>query len=228
MEQFLPILRIFGALSFAIGGVMLFVSFRYKVDGFKFLKHNIKWDASTITIIAIAAALNAGAAIITGPIRFGWISFRPGAAITPVLGILFGIPGALGAGLGNLISDILKGFVSPASVSGFLGNFFAFALIPSIFVKDASLKTKTSWFQYVLGISVGAGFAMLSMPWFIDVTGTLPSLVAWTSEPMALLMNRIASPLILGPIFLRILYPFALKNGMYWRKQESSKFERVE
>lgn len=228
MEQFLPILRVLGAISFSIGGVMLFISFKYKVDGFKFIKHNIKWDATTITIIAIAAALNAGAAIITGPIRFGWISFRPGAAITPVLGILFGVPGALGAGLGNLISDILRGFISPASISGFLGNFFAFALIPSIFVKDASLKNVKSWVQYVLGVVVGAGFAMLSMSWFIDFTGTLPSLVAWTSEPMALLMNRIVSPLILGPIFLRILYPFAVKNGMYWRKQESNQFERVE
>jgi len=228
MERFLPILRLLGSISFAVGGIMLFVSFKYKVNGFKFIKHNIKWDATTITIIAIAAALNAGAAIITGPIRFGWISFRPGAAITPILGILFGIPGALGAGLGNVISDILKGFISPASISGFLGNFFAFALIPSIFVKDASLKTSKSWMQYVLGITVGAAFAMLSMPWFIDVTGTLPSAVAWTSEPLALLMNRILSPLILGPIFLKILYPFAVKNGMFWRKQDTEEFERVE
>lgn len=132
MENYLGILRVLGAISFVLGAVAFLISFHYQLDGFKLKKHNIVWGASTLTIIAISAALNAGAAIVTGPIRFGWISFRPGAAITPILGILFGIPGAIGAGLGNVISDILKGFITPASVSGFLGNFFAFAYIPAI------------------------------------------------------------------------------------------------
>lgn len=223
MEKFLGILRILGALSFTVSAVFFLLSFRYELDGFKLKKHGIKWGASVLVVIAISAALNAGAAVITGPIRLGWISFRPGAAITPVLGILFGIPGAIGAGLGNVISDILKGFVTPATISGFLGNFFAFAFIPAMVVKDASLKTKKSWAQYIVGVVVGAAFAMLSMPWFIDVTGTMAPAVAWTSEPFALLMNRIVSPLLLGPIFLKILYPFAAKNGLYWReKREGS------
>lgn len=227
MEQYLWILRILGAASFCISIVVFFLSFRYRFDGIRLVKHNIKWDASAITIIAISAALNAGAAIITGPVRIGWISFRPGAAITPVLGILFGIPGAIGAGLGNVISDILKGFVTPATLSGFLGNFFAFALVPSIIVTDPSLKGGKSKIRYVVGIIVGAAFAMLSMPWFIDVTGTMPPVAAWTSEPAALLMNRIFSPLILGPIFLKILYPFVEKNGMYWRKQKDAQIESL-
>ena len=109
MENYLGILRVLGAASFGLGGIAFLLSFRWRMDGLKLVRHHIRWDASVITIIAISAALNAGAAIITGPIRFGWISFRPGAAITPVLGILFGIPGAIGAGLGNVISDILKG-----------------------------------------------------------------------------------------------------------------------
>lgn len=216
-----------GAASFGLGGIAFLLSFRWRMDGLKLVRHHIRWDASVITIIAISAALNAGAAIITGPIRFGWISFRPGAAITPVLGILFGIPGAIGAGLGNVISDILKGFISPASVSGFLGNFFAFALIPGMIVRDASLKNKNSWMQYIVGICVGAGFGMLSMPWFIDVTGTMPPVAAWTTEPFALLMNRILSPLLLGPVFLKILYPFTVKNGMYWRQENTATVENL-
>lgn len=227
MEQYLWILRILGAISFGISLVVFFMSFRYRFEGLKPVKHGLKWNASAITIIAIAAALNAGAAIITGPVRIGWISFRPGAAITPVLGILFGIPGAIGAGLGNVISDILRGFVAPSSISGFLGNFFAFALVPSIFVKDPSLKTKKSWMQYIVGIVIGAGFGMLSMPWFIDITGTMPPVAAWTSEPAALLMNRILSPLLLGPIFLKVLYPFVERNGLYWRKQKDDEVKRL-
>ena len=227
MDNYLGILRVLGAASFGLGGIAFLLSFRWRMDGLKLVRHHIRWDASVITIIAISAALNAGAAIITGPIRFGWISFRPGAAITPVLGILFGIPGAIGAGLGNVISDILKGFISPASVSGFLGNFFAFALIPGMIVRDASLKNKNSWMQYIVGICVGAGFGMLSMPWFIDVTGTMPPVAAWTTEPFALLMNRILSPLLLGPVFLKILYPFTVKNGMYWRQENTATVENL-
>ena len=220
MENYLWILRILGAAAFVIEILVFFISFKYRFEGIRPVKNDIKWNAQAITIIAIAAALNAGSSILTGPVRLGWISFRPGAAITPVLGILFGIPGAIGAGLGNVISDILKGFVTPASISGFFGNFFAFALVPSIVVRDATLKNKRSWGQYILGIVVGAAFGMLSMPWFIDVTGTMPPVAAWTSEPAALLMNRILSPLILGPILLKVLYPFVEKNGIYWRKQE--------
>ena len=131
------------------------------------------------------------------------------------------------AGLGNVISDILKGFISPASVSGFLGNFFAFALIPGMIVRDASLKNKNSWMQYIVGICIGAGFGMLSMPWFIDVTGTMPPVAAWTTGPFALLMNRILSPLLLGPVFLKILYPFTVKNGMYWRQENTTTVENL-
>ena len=192
------------------------LAYRWRSDRLKRVRHHIRWDASVITIIAISAALNAGAAIITGPIRFGWISFRPGAAITRVL-----------FRSGNVISDILKGFISPASVSGFLGNFFAFALIPGMIVRDASLKNKNSWMQYIVGICVGAGFGMLSMPWFIDVTGTMPPVAAWTTEPFALLMNRILSPLLLGPVFLKILYPFTVKNGMYWRQENTATVENL-
>lgn len=189
MENYLGILRVLDAASFGLGGIAFLLSFRWRMDGLKLVRHHIRWDASVITIIAISAALNAGAAIITGPIRFGWISFRPGAAITPVLGILFGIPGMI--------------------------------------VRDASLKNKNSWMQYIVGICVGAGFGMLSMPWFIDVTGTMPPVAAWTTEPFALLMNRILSPLLLGPVFLKILYPFTVKNGMYWRQENTAIVENL-
>ena len=74
MENYLGILRVLGAASFGLGGITFLLSFRWRMDGLKLVRHHIRWDASVITIIAISAALNAGAAIITGPIRFGWIS----------------------------------------------------------------------------------------------------------------------------------------------------------
>jgi hypothetical protein len=50
---------------------------------------------------------------------------------------------------------------------------------------------------------------------------------AWTTEPFALLMNRILSPLLLGPVFLKILYPFTVKNGMYWRQENTATVENL-
>ena len=154
------------------------------------------------------------------------ISFGRGRQLLPCWEFSLGYPGPLGAGPGKC-DCILKGFIPPASVSGFLGNFFAFALIPGMIVRDASLKNKNSWMQYIVGICIGAGFGMLSMPWFIDVTGTMPPVAAWTTEPFALLMNRILSPLLLGPVFLKILYPFTVKNGMYWRQENTTTVENL-
>ena len=66
MENYLGILRVLGAASFGLGGIAFLLSFRWRMDGLKLVRHHIRWDASVITIIAISAALNAGAAIITG------------------------------------------------------------------------------------------------------------------------------------------------------------------
>lgn len=53
----------------------------------------------------------------------GLTEVRPGAAIPVVLSFLFGPAAAWGAGLGNLIADLLGGMFGPGSLFGFLGNF---------------------------------------------------------------------------------------------------------
>jgi len=54
----------------------------------------------------------------------GLTEVRPGAAIPVVLSFLFGPAAAWGAAFGNLIADALGGMLSPASLFGFIGNFF--------------------------------------------------------------------------------------------------------
>ncbi|MCP3032590.1 QueT transporter family protein [Halobacillus sp. A1] len=216
------VLNIVGGITFAAVLILFILAFKYDITKGRLKKHHIIWGSTALTVVAIAAALNAGAAILTGPIRFGWISFRPGAAITPVLGIVFGIPGAFGAALGNLISDIFKGFVTPASLGGVLGNFL-FAYIPYKIMKDFTLKTFRSWSQFVVGVVGGALLGMLVMPFVISITGTLPTEVAWTTEPTALLMNRIVAVLILGPIFLKLLYPIVKRQNLDWQSFQGKK-----
>ena len=61
---------------------------------------------------------------------------------------------------------------------------------------------------------------------FRHISAAYP-VAAWTTEPFALLMNRILSPLLLGPVFLKILYPFTVKNGMYWRQENTATVENL-
>lgn len=53
----------------------------------------------------------------------GVTEIRPANVVPPVLGILFGLPAAVGISLGNLISDILSGSNAFICITGFIANF---------------------------------------------------------------------------------------------------------
>ena len=48
MENYLGILRVLGAASFGLGGIAFLLSFRWRMDGLKLVRHHIRWDASVI------------------------------------------------------------------------------------------------------------------------------------------------------------------------------------
>lgn len=53
----------------------------------------------------------------------GVTEIRPANVVPPVLGVLFGLPAAVGISVGNLISDILGGSNAFICVTGFIANF---------------------------------------------------------------------------------------------------------
>lgn len=53
----------------------------------------------------------------------GVTEIRPANVVPPVLGVLFGLPAAVGISVGNLISDILSGSNVFICVTGFIANF---------------------------------------------------------------------------------------------------------
>ncbi|MCL2216011.1 MAG: PP2C family protein-serine/threonine phosphatase [Defluviitaleaceae bacterium] len=57
------------------------------------------------------------------------IEMRPASALPPVLGLMLGVPGALGCALGNLLGDILSGHSPNIFVPGFFAQ-FAYGVIP--------------------------------------------------------------------------------------------------
>lgn len=100
-----------------LGGVTL--------EGLKLRRFSLRWDAVDIATTALCAAVYGGGLFATGGLTvipgFTWI--RPANALTPIFGILFGLPGAFGCAIGNFIADAFAGFLSVGSIGGFVGNF---------------------------------------------------------------------------------------------------------
>ena len=72
--------------------------------------------------------------ILTVPFQM-WFSIanitemRPDTALTPVLGMIFGLPAALGCGAGNLIADLLSGYGISYAMIGTLQQII-YAMVP--------------------------------------------------------------------------------------------------
>ena len=72
--------------------------------------------------------------IVTMPFRelFGVMEvteMRPAGALPPVLGLMLGVPGALGCAIGNFIADIVSGYGIALSVTAFPAQFI-YGLVP--------------------------------------------------------------------------------------------------
>ena len=83
-------------------------------------------DTRLIVLTAQIAAVYAAILIpfkVGIPLIPGFAELRPANAIPIVTSLLFGPAAAWGAGIGNIIGDCF-GTLGPASVFGFLGNFF--------------------------------------------------------------------------------------------------------
>lgn len=74
----------------------------------------------------------------------GVTEIRPANVVPPVLGVLFGLPAAVGISLGNLISDILSGSDAFICVTGFIANFLYSYLPYRMWYTEFDLKGKVT------------------------------------------------------------------------------------
>ncbi|GAA0712632.1 QueT transporter family protein [Dactylosporangium roseum] len=187
-------------------------------------RHTTRWDAMALVKVAITAALfGAGLAIFAGVVFVPGVAYlRPAQAFTTVFGILFGLPGALGAGLGNFIGDIFAGTLTLGSIAGFIGNFMS-AYVPYRIVhaaRQADLSAARDFVRYVWAVIAGAFVIAFYIPWWLAVLGIIPSEVAWTAVFGNIWLNGLVTPLILGTILLRVLFPYVQRWNMYWADSE--------
>ncbi|AFK51595.1 hypothetical protein TCELL_1172 [Thermogladius calderae 1633] len=189
---------------------------------FRIVKNNVKWDAVDVTVTALSAAIYGGSLAATGgiPIIPGFTWLRPGNALAPLFGMLFGVPGALGTAIGNFIADALTGYLSIGSIGGFIGNFMI-AYLPYKFMKDHSFRSPRSIIEYYIwGAVIGSVYVALYISWWLDalepVIG-LPRPLIWGWFAPWVIFNDAIVTSTITPILGYLLYPPIKMRGLYWK-----------
>lgn len=182
-----------------------------------FVRNQVKWDTTTISLIAISAAVY----IAGRPIQFQFIpgigGFNPTLSLAPVFSLLFGLPGAIGVTFSMPIGDAISGALTLGSVAGFLSHTFV-TWLPYKLVQSANLKQPGALGSfYVWAIIAGPIIHAVVIPGWLDFTHVLPPAVAWGAVTLAILLNHAVTAAIVAPILLGILFPIVKRRGLYWR-----------
>ena len=144
------------------------------------------------------------------PIVPGFVELRPANAIPLVASLLFGPAAAWGAGIGNIIGDCF-GTLGPASIFGFLGNFF-FGYIPYLMWgnlgwlssgRSPIIQSCRQGLEYGTVCVVASGVCAGIIGWGVELLGLLPFVVL----APAIFFNNVVMGLLLGPPLLKFLYP---------------------
>ncbi len=214
--------RVVGGILWVLGTVFIVLELSGRTfKGWRLVRQEIRWDSLDISIAALTAAIYGGGLIATAGLivipGFTWI--RPANMLSPVFGILFGIPGCIGLAFGNLIADALGGFFSVGSIGGFVGNFLL-GYIPYKFMRDHTLRSSRSVFDFYLwGVLVGSFWCAVYIAWWLDVAQPLiglPPVMVWGWFAPFVFINNSVVTAIVGPVLAYVLYPVVKKWGLHW------------
>lgn len=215
-------------IALALGGMALAVGIwimefsGYTISRKGFVRNNVKWDATTIALIAVSAAVY----IAGRPIQFQFIpgigGFNPSLALAPIFAVLFGLPGAIGVTFSMPIGDAISGALTLGSVAGFLSHTFV-TWLPYKLVRSANLREPGAVGSFYLwSIIVGPIIHAIVIPGWLDFTHVLPPAVSWGAVTLAILINHAVTAGVVAPILLGILYPMVKRRGLYWRDRYGS------
>ena len=180
-------------------------------------------DTRLVVLIAQIAAIYAAILIpfkIGIPLIPGFAELRPANAIPIVTSLLFGPAAAWGSGFGNIIGDCF-GTLGPASVFGFLGNFF-FGYIPYLLwgklgpLSSGQPPIVKSWRQgleFFIVCVIASGICAAIIGWGVELLGLLPfSILA-----PAIFFNNLLMGILLAPPLLMFLYPRVKRWGLLYQ-----------
>ncbi len=211
-----------GGIFWILGTIFFFMELGgYTFKGLRLIRQRIRWDSIDIATAALCAAVYGGGLTVTGGLTiipgFTWI--RPANMLSPIFGMLFGIPGAVGTAVGNFIADSLAGYLGIGSIGGFVGNFLL-AYIPYKFMKDHSMRSARAWFDYYLwAVLIGSVWCAIYISWWLDVLYPvigLPYEFVWGFFCPFVVVNNAIVTAIVGGVLAYILYPLVKQWGIYW------------
>jgi cobalt transport protein ATP-binding subunit len=176
-------------------------------------------------MVVLAALIGATYAAVMIPFKIfvfipGFTEFRPGVVIPVVFSLMFGPAAAWGAGMGNVIGDIVGGQFGPGTAFGFVGNFLLGYVPYKVWGRMGVLSSKgeptvgRGWIgEYVLASFLASGACATFIAWGLDTIGAVP---------FNMLSNFIFGPNVvmsglLGPPLLAALYPRVEKWGLLYR-----------
>ena len=181
---------------------------------------NVWRDTRQIVLVAQTAAIYAAILIpfkVGIPLIPGFAELRPANAIPIVASFLFGPVAAWGAGLGNLIGDCF-GTLGPASLFGFLGNFF-YGLLPYLLwnhlgpLSSGQRLDFHSWRQrvefFIICILSSLACALI-IAWGVEWLGLVPFRIL----AAAIFSNNLIMSLVLAPPLFMFLYPRVTRWGL--------------
>src|SRR6266550_7352926 len=182
-----------------------------------FVRNGLKWNATTIAIIAICAALY----IAGRPIQIQFIpgigGLNPSLSIAQSLAVVFGLPGAIGVTFSMPIGDAISGALTLGSVAGCLSHTYV-TWLPYKLVKTPDFKIPAAVVSYYLwAIIVGPIIHAIVIPGWLDVTHVVPTAVAWGGVTPAILLNHGLTSGVVAAILMPILYPVVKARGLYWK-----------
>jgi energy-coupling factor transport system substrate-specific component len=177
-----------------------------------------------IVIIAVTAAVYAGTLIPFKPIQIvpGLTELRPASVIPVLFGILFGPAAAWGSALGNIIADFF-GMLSPASLFGFIANFFysyvAFK-IWSVMAKGDILMNKKQVLIFIFCAIIASITCALILAAGVELLGLAPFMILFT---VVLINNSLMAGLI-GPILMKLLCKRIESMGLLYKKKNNLQY----
>jgi len=174
-----------------------------------------------VVLVALTAAIYAATLIPTQflPIIPGFTNVRPANVFPFVFGLLFGPAGAWGAAVGNLINDFF-GTLGLGSIGGFVGNFFLgflpYKMWSSFFRRgediEPNLASRKKLVVFLAIVVLASAVCAVWIAWWNDLLGFVP----FAALAAVITVNNALAGLVLGPIFMVLLYPRIRRWGLLW------------
>jgi energy-coupling factor transport system substrate-specific component len=176
-----------------------------------------------VVLVALTAAVYAATAVPFKGIQIipGFTELRPAGAIPVVFGLIFGPAGAWGSCIGNVIGDFF-GTLSIGSFFGAVGNFFFGFVGYKVWGNmgwfsskaDLTIRTKKQVLEYILVAALSSITVAFIIAWGLELLKLLP----FAAIGAVIVTNNILFSIVIGPFLLLLLYPRAVKWGLYWKE----------